>query len=376
MGMQSLNIAFNARTLSDPRLRGWSRYTINLLRGLLDYPAHFYLMTNRPLSGHFLARLPQERFTVCLDTRGPYLFWEQVVLPWRCRKHEIDVLHCPVNYGLPVNSPCPTVLTLHDAIQEVFDRPSLSFSERVRPAALKVDLLNRLSRRYADRIVTVSRHAKSDLVSRLNIPEEKVQVIYEAADAVFREKPSKGRIADTLARLKIPSPYFFYIGGLEKRKNIRFLLEAFSRSDVQASLAIGGGGEKEIARLKNEYPDERIRFLGWVEDEDLPALYAGAKAFVYPSLYEGFGLQICEAMSLGCPVLASDRTSLPEIVGDGGWTFALNDPSQLAGYLRRLASDPSVYVELSRKALERSAAFDWKLTAERTWKVYRDLCGK
>jgi glycosyltransferase involved in cell wall biosynthesis len=126
------------------------------------------------------------------------------------------------------------------------------------------------------------------------------------------------------------------------------------------------------------YADEqgignRLHLLEWVDDEDLPALYAGALCFAYPSMYEGFGLQLCEAMAVGCPTLAARATCLPEVLGNGGETFALDDPGELATLLRRVAEDPAFRADLSSRARARSADFSWRQAAEQTAAVYRSL---
>jgi glycosyltransferase involved in cell wall biosynthesis len=118
---------------------------------------------------------------------------------------------------------------------------------------------------------------------------------------------------------------------------------------------------------------DRLRLLGWVDDADLPALYAGALAFVHPSEYEGFGLQLCEAMAVGCPVLAARATCLPEVLGSGGETFGLDSADELAELLRRVASEPEFRERLARRARVRAADFSWRRTAEETLAVYREI---
>jgi glycosyltransferase involved in cell wall biosynthesis len=144
---------------------------------------------------------------------------------------------------------------------------------------------------------------------------------------------------------------------------------------VDLVLAGGRAGERDgLAALAESLGlGERLRLLGWVDDADLPALYASALCLAYPSEYEGFGLQICEAMAVGCPVLAARATSLPEVVGDGGETFALDGPGELSALLQRVATDPGFRAELARRALARSVDFSWRRTAEATVAVYREL---
>jgi glycosyltransferase involved in cell wall biosynthesis len=174
---------------------------------------------------------------------------------------------------------------------------------------------------------------------------------------------------------QLDRPYFFYLGGWEQRKNLPFLLRAFVAANLgNVELVLAGGRAEEVDALLRLAGTlgiaDRVRLLGWVAETDLPALYAEALAFVYPSAYEGFGLQVCEAMAVGCPVLVSDRTSLPEIIGAGGVTFPLEDPEALSDWLRRLVDDAQLRRSLSVRGRARAQHFSWTTTARETAAVY------
>lgn len=374
--MESPKIAINARVLADYQVRGWARYTVNLLEYLCQKEGHFYLFTDRPLNKDYLIRLPKEKYTVFLESASYYAIWEQVTLPQLCRKHDIDLLHCPVNYGLPQYKPCPTVLTIHDAIAEVFNQPRMSLKQKLKPANILWKALSVLSRKTADHVITVSEYSKKDLVQCLGVPKEKITVVYEAADPCFSEEISEMTRNEVLIRYGIEKPYFFYVGGWEERKNVSFLIENFLASEIEDfQLVLAGGQPKEVDFWRRRYHSDRLHFLGWVEDEDLPALYKSARAFIYPSLYEGFGLQIVEAMKVGCPVLCSDRTSLPEIVGHGGELFSLDRGESLIGQMKRLREEKE-YTKMSCQAKLRGQEFNWKKTADETWNIYMKLLGE
>jgi glycosyltransferase involved in cell wall biosynthesis len=203
-----------------------------------------------------------------------------------------------------------------------------------------------------------------------------VTVVYLAADPVFHAPLRDADRAAARERWELRRPYLFYIGGLEGRKNIPFLLRGFAAAGLtDVELVLAGGSEADraaLARLAGELGiGNRVRFPGFVPDADLPGLYAAALGFVYPSEYEGFGLQLVESMAVGCPTLASRATSLQEVLGHGGDTFALDDPGELAGRLNRLANDPAYRGELSERARRRSADFSWDRTAAETAAVYR-----
>jgi len=168
------------------------------------------------------------------------------------------------------------------------------------------------------------------------------------------------------------------VGGWEQRKNIPFLLRGFAHAQLRnTELVMAGGRDDQRSHLMSLAKElgiaGQLRLLGWVEEPDLRTLYAEALGFCYPSEYEGFGLQLCEAMAVGCPVLAARATCLPEVLGLGGETFSLDEPSELAGLLHRLVSDSAYRRELAEKAQRRSADFSWARAADQTVEVYQSL---
>jgi glycosyltransferase involved in cell wall biosynthesis len=370
-----LRVAFNARGLSDGTLRGWTRYTVNLLAELSRLGIELYLYSDKTLHEDHLSRLVPETYRVVQSPPMRYVKWEQVWLPRQCAADEVDILHTPINFGLPWRSPCLRVLTLHDAIDIVYYRARTRWWKKLTPDDLKTYLYHKMAAANADRIITVSNHAKTDLVSRLGLAAEKIDVIYEAAEAWFGEPVAQETVEKIRLQYQLPSKYIFYVGGWETRKNIPFLLKSFAAADLsEVSLVLAGGKDGQVQELtelsRSLSIGARVRLLGWVHERDLPALYAGALCFVYPSEYEGFGLQLCEAMAAGCPTLAARATSLPEVLGAGGETFALHSPDELVGLLRRLSQDDSYRSDLSRRARLRSADFSWVSTASRTIGVY------
>lgn len=372
-----MRVAFNARLLSSPTLRGWSRYTVNLLAELPALGVEPYLYTDHPLHPAHLERLPEGSYQVRVSPPMRYLFWEQRWLPRQCGRDGAGLLHAPMNFGLPWSAPCPRVLTLHDAIDQLYTCPAQSWIARLHPADIKARLHHWIARTRADRVITVSGHARRDLVDRLHVPAERVTVIHEAADPRFHQPVDDAARSAVRARHGLRAPYVFYVGGWERRKNVPFLVRAFAaaRPDgVDLVLAGGKAGERaELERLASSLGiADRVRLLGWVEDAELPALYAEALCFVYPSEYEGFGLQLCEAMAVGCPVLAARATSLPEVLESGGETFSLDAETELARLLEAVARDPEYRRRLAARAAERSRAFSWARTARETVAVYRE----
>lgn len=373
-----MRVAFNARLLRDPTLRGWNRYTINLLVELSSLGVDLFLYSDRPLHPSHLTRLPSDSYQVRIAPTIPYLQWEQYWLPKQCKKDRVDILHCPLNFGLPWSSHCPRILTLHDAIDRVYYSQNLQWSQELRLVALQNKMYHWVARNRADHIITVSEYSKQDIIKYFHIPEHKITVIYEAADSNFHHQVSLPERLKVREKYNLKMPYIFYLGGWEKRKNIPFLINAFAQANLEGvELVLGGGKHDERESLvelgKSLGIFDSLRLLGWVDDADLPALYAEALCFVYPSEYEGFGLQLCEAMSVGCPVFAANATCLPEVLGDGGDNFSLNDLGELTRLLQKVISDPVYYDRLKKRSLQHSGAFCWSKTAKETLQLYKTV---
>ncbi len=356
-----MKVGFNARLLADSNLRGWNRYTVNLLAELPVLGVTPVLYGDKPFHASHLARLPEGSYQSRVETVRPYALWEQSWLPMQCARDGVVLLHAPANFGLPWFSHCPRVLTLHDAIDA--------------GGSLRSTFFHAIARKRARRVITVSHHARGEIIARLNVPAKKTRVIPEAADPLFLRPISHEDRQRVRQRHAINTPYLFYVGGWEARKNLPFLIQAFATADLPGvKLVLAGGRDHQREALRNAYPlGDRLHLLGWVEENDLPALYAEALAFIYPSKHEGFGLQLCEAMAVGCPVFASRATSLPEVLGSGGLTFGLDAIDELIGLLRRVVGDRAFRDDLVSRGRLRSLDFSWRKTAEATVEVYREL---
>jgi glycosyltransferase involved in cell wall biosynthesis len=370
-----MRIGVNARLLREPTLRGWNRYTVNLLAELPALGVESILYSDQPIHPDHLRRLPEGSYRVEVSPPMRYLAWEQRWLPRRCRIDKVELLHSPFNFGLPWSSHCPRILTLHDAIDSVYYVARASWKTVLTPAHLKSRLQLWYARTRAHRVITVSEHAKGDLVKHLGVPIDRVSVTHEAADPRFHRPVTEDERRRVRQTHKLERPYFFYVGGWEGRKNIPFLVRAMARARLGAvDLVLAGGSPSDRAALTQLAESlgmgPQLRLLNWVEDNDLPALYAEAIAFVYPSEYEGFGLQLCEAMAVGCPTIAARATCLPEVLGRGGETFELGATDELVQLLQRLHGDEEFRSELRHRALARSGEFSWRKTAEETVAVY------
>lgn len=377
-----LKVAINARLLADGSMRGWNRYAVNLVRGLAETgDAEILLLTDQPVATEH-----RNVFESCEGRRlireiasGPmfYPLWQEKWQFETCLREGVHVLHTPYHYGLPMRSPCPTVATLHDAIDVLTPRP---LREKLGLKGLLSAFYLRQTRKKADRIITVSQSSASDLVRKLGISSGKIEIIPEAADETFHRPIEPGITDEILNSYAIDKmPYVFYVGGFESRKNLPMVFDALARCRHADALHVVFGGkigpeaDAITAHARTLGLESRLHWLGRVPDEALPSLYSGAVALIYPSLWEGFGLQAVEAMAVGCPVLASNATSLPEVVGEGGMLFDPHNPAELAGLLDRLMFDPAWREELQRRSKTRGGEFSWKKTAMMTLQLYRKL---
>ncbi|MSQ26795.1 MAG: glycosyltransferase family 1 protein, partial [Dehalococcoidia bacterium] len=304
------------------------------------------------------------------------VWFEQIAVPRAARRMKADVLHIPY-FGPPRTCHVPTAVTVHDVIQLVV--PRLSGGTLTR-------WYNRLAAagvRRAQAVIADSEHTKSDVVSRLGVPETRVSRVYLGVELRFSATPDPEADRRVRARYGLDARFLLYMGGLDWRKNVSTLLLSYARAGINYPLAIAGeprsGNTDAFPDLRSEVRrlgiEDRVRFLGWVADEDQPTLYRAAHLFVFPSRYEGFGLTPLEAMACGAPVLCSNTTSLPEVVGDGALTFGPDDENELTRLLRAVVDDPALLNQLRRRGIEQARRFSWAKTAAETAAILLAVAG-
>jgi glycosyltransferase involved in cell wall biosynthesis len=298
-------------------------------------------------------------------------WWDQVTLPRALAHDRVSASLSPYYKG-PVRAPCPVVLTIHDLY-------FIDYPGRHRPVYEAI--VSGAARLYASRataIISDSEYSKRAIVERLGVSAAKVSVIPVALGDEF--KPAS-LTAAARARYGLTTPYVLYVGNFMPHKNIPRLLRAFAmlpgpvRSRHSLVLAGGHGeGRPELARLADTLGlTDRVVFTGRVDDADLPALYAGAAVYVTPSLEEGFGATVLEAMACGAPVVTSNRAALPEMVGDAGLLFDPEQERELAAMLARVLSDPALAEDLRRRALARAGLYTPARTTGRVLALLRGV---
>ncbi|HEX9372916.1 MAG TPA: glycosyltransferase family 1 protein [Roseiflexaceae bacterium] len=373
-----MHIAINAHLLAHTRSfrrAGVSNYVEALLThlGQIDHRNSYTVYTTRGLDGAALGLPPN--FAVRpspLPTINPRVRipWEQLLAPALLRLNHADVFHGVLSVA-PLFCPTPSVITIHDLA-------FLSFPQtfrRVNRAYLT--WATRVSVRRAARILAVSEATKREIVRLLCVPPEKIVVTYDACDARF-VPPDPAELAAFRRRAGLPERFILFLGTLEPRKNLPTLLDAYTRiaSSTDAPLIIGGGKgwlyDEIFAKAESLDLGDRVRFVGYVDQADQPLWYAAATVFAFPSLYEGFGMPLLEAMACGTPVVSSRSSSLPEVVGDAGLLVPPTDADALGAALLRLLGDSDLRAELRERGLRQARRFSWRETAERTLAAYED----
>jgi glycosyltransferase involved in cell wall biosynthesis len=365
-----MRIGFDGTPLIGQRA-GVGNYTAHLLAALLDISSdyEYLLYSNRPL-GKLEPALSRATQVMGYLPFSRWL-WMQLLLPRIIRESRPDLCHF-TNALAPLQQPTPFALTIHDASLFLYRQ----YHPRSRLLAIRL-LLPILAQR-ADAIITVSEYARNDLIQSLQLPQEKVHVVYEAPAANFQPITDKQRLAALRGKYNLPDKYILAVGALEPRKNLTRLVRALSKLHQRgstATLVMAGpmgwmmeGFEKQIEQLglKNY-----VQYLGYVPAEELPGLYTMATVFAFPSLYEGFGLPPLEAMACGTPVLTSRYSAMAEVCADAAHLVNPRDEDELADALWQLLCDGPWRHELSERGLERARQFSWQSAAEQTMAVYR-----
>jgi glycosyltransferase involved in cell wall biosynthesis len=295
------------------------------------------------------------------------IVWEQSLFAARLAALRPDLLHS-LAYASPLAWNGRSVLT-------IYDLSFLRFPSAFNPGnRLYLSSITRVSARRARRITTISEHSKADITRLLGIPAARVDVTYPAADPCYSPLPS--REVEAFRRAKdLPEVFLFSVGTLEPRKNLAGLLDAYAllsapRPPLFVAGAAGWRFTPIFERVRRLGLEGDVRFLGFVPEEDLPLWYNAARLFAYPSLYEGFGLPVLEAMACGTPVIASNAASIPEVAGQAATLLPPTDTRRFADEMQRILDDPALRTALRSAGVKQASRFSWKTMADQTVRTY------
>ena len=370
-----MRIGIDGRELKNKVITGTGRPLLNFLKYAPRYRPdwEFIIFTNQHAAPDF--RFPNLKIKVIPEHLT--LWWDQVKLPYYIKKEKIDLFFSPYYKG--------PFLTSSDLIVTIFDLLFLKVPFYIKPARslynfyLKNIIVGPITKK-AKAVITCSRHSKKDIAEILNMPQDKIKVIPLSADDRFRTVDTES-VNKMKTRYGLKGKYMLYVGVLAPHKNIQGLIEAYSRlsKDLKQEyrLVIAGRKTSYYPRLLKLTQDLKIganvTFTDFFNDADLPALYSGADLFIFPSFYEGFGLPPLEAMACGTPVIASDVTSLPEVIGDAGIMVDPKDIDGLTKAMGRLLTDAGLKNEMRERGLKRAKLFQADEIARKILNTFEEI---
>jgi glycosyltransferase involved in cell wall biosynthesis len=369
-----VRIAIDARKLHD---FGIGTYVRNLIRQLarIDQDTEYVLLC-RPQDCESIGRVGPN-FRAIAEPARAYSVGEQLRIPLSLRRERVDLFHAP-HYVLPPLTRCRSIVTIHDCIHLMFPQ---YLPNRIAYGYARAALWT--AARRSDRVLTVSEASKRDILRYFQVPAQKIEVIYNAIDDRFRREPPDEEVTRVRERYQLDRQYVLYAGNIKPHKNLERLIDAFHRlrqggMDRLRLLIIGDEISRypTLRRAVHRYQlHHHVRFLGFVPDETLAVLYRLAAVFVFPSLYEGFGLPPLEAMASGTPVVTSNVSSLPEVVEDAAVLIDPYDPASIAGGILRALTDEPLRRDLQAKGLARARAFSWEQSVRRIREIYGEVAG-
>lgn len=375
-----MHIAFNGWFWDQPHT-GSGQYLRRLLHGLRRIAPDLQMTLVLPPHRREADDLPHDVNLAPTQGRGGNIgkvLFEQRAFPQMVKQVGADIAHVPY-WGTPLTSPARLVTTVLDVIPLVMPEYAQGFAQRLYTSLVSA------SARGSAHIITLSSAAKTDIVKHLGVPETAVTPIYLAADEVYHPRIGADKDAAVRAKYDLPERFVLYLGGFDIRKQVNQLLLAYTyvmqAEGDDVPLVLAGREPQWGAPLFPDLRtyarqlelDGRIRWIGYVDEADKPALYRLAQVFVYPSHYEGFGLPVIEAMASGTPVVANEIPVMSELVGDGAYLVETGSAREMAGAILALLGQKPLYDTLKTQGLARATHFSWRKTAQQTLAVYQQV---
>ncbi len=361
-----MRVGFDARAIDTS---GIGRYTRDLLLGLAELDVDLVIFCqdgNKEL-------VPEgRRFNLVSSNAEPGSWLAGSAFARTVKSSAVDLLHIPGHLTV-VPEDVPTVVTIHDVIPLIYPRSIRSPVGRIRYRRLLEQALTR-----ARLVITVSRISQSCLSAYAAIDPSKVRVIYNGISEHFYPVEDTETLADVRRSYGLPEVFALWLGGFRPEKNLEFLVQAWVRvleQHPELQLVLAGAQTDEYLKIRREVGrrglEQSVHFPGFIRESDLAALYSAAKLFVFPSLYEGFGMPPVEAMACGTPSVVSNSSSLPEVTGHAAMMFNPTEHEQLVWCVDRLLRDDDLYETLRREGLKQAEGFSWGKAARETLRVYQ-----
>lgn len=365
--MTKITIGINGAVMRGAK-NGIHRYTAKLLSNIEEIdPETFEFTTFMGAEVTYNNTIP----TTKMSSLGTIerIWWDTVGFVRNAKSTDVDVIHSP-DKGPFYRGGLPMVVTIHDLLPFVFP------SDRSLYSRLYWQLSLRRQIRLSDAIITVSKSTKRDIVDMFDVDPGRIHVTYLGTDL---SPPATSEVAQVETKYSLQNSPFvvLYVGNYDERKNVDQLVKSCKTLDqtgvgLQLVLAGSNPPKQQLSKLAGDFR-EHISFLGYVPDTELESLYGAADLFVYPSAYEGFGLPVLEAMACGTPAITSDRSSLPEVIGEAGLTVDPDDTTELAAAIERVYSNERLRADMQSDGLERANEMSWKSTARSTIDVYKSV---
>ncbi len=370
-----MKIAIDIRTAGGEKTgKGWFTFHItqNLLK--LDRENQYILYVKDKIPG-----FEEFKNAKIKQIKGQSIFWHRNVAK-DVKKENVDIFFAPSSYIIPALLPksIKSVLTIHDLVAFLFPETHNKKATLIEKLFLKKAL------KKADHVVTVSNNTKKDVLEKFKFPKNQISIIYNAASEAYKPVP-KESLTSCIKKTNLPQNFFIAVGTLIPRKNYLNLVKAlalFNKTHPGALsgsyhlMIVGGKGWKDeeiINEIRINYLNKKVHLLGYLSTTSVRNLYNLAKALVFPSFYEGFGIPPLEAMKCGCPVIASFSSSIPEVVGDAALLINPESPEEIATSMKKIIENEDLAETLRNKGLVQSKKFSWNDSAEKLLQIFRNL---
>ena len=367
-----MKIAIDARVATG-KMHGINRYLRNFITALaeIDHENEYILISNCEKLRNFAATKDNFNFFEC--NAKLYSITEQLVIPGILKKKCIEIYHSPT-FSAPVFSPCKVVMTIHDMIHLIYaDQYSVL-------KTLYYKLVVKTAAQSARGIITVSENSKKDIVRFLNVPDNKVHTVYNGVRESFVNKSNEQPKEVIKKKYGIPGNFVLFVGNEKPHKNAANAIKAFNlfseTSNLKYSFLMLGVSREYIENiLERKLPDNFVSFNEINNDVDLVFLYQASSLLLCPSFYEGFGFPLLEGMACGVPVVTSDNSSIPEVVGDAALFVDPDNIRQISEAISRVLSDKNLREDLIQKGIKRSRNFTLSQAAKKTLRIYKEVFG-